>query len=97
MGNVTNQTVGSAVCPLNSTLSIDSVSLNLIRAASNATAPRIKKIKLSNQEAGKTHCKCLCQFNVTETDLLDAIKELQRMRMIKMKEGREKERSENKN
>jgi len=34
---------------------------------------------------------------VTETDLLDAIKELQRMRMIKMKEGREKERSENKN
>jgi len=53
MGNVTNQTVGSAVCPLNSTLSIDSVSLNLIRAASNATAPRIKKIKLSNQEAGK--------------------------------------------
>lgn len=46
MGNVTNQTVASAVCPLNSTLSIDSVSLNLIRAASNATAPRIKKIKL---------------------------------------------------
>merc|ERR1712110_1279934 len=76
--NNTNVTV-SAVCPLNASLAIDEVSLSL-SVPENGTQPKLKKIKLRNQEADKTHCKCLCQANITETDLLDAIKELQRRR-----------------
>merc|ERR1712198_189408 len=82
--NGTNLTM-AGVCPLNSTFSIDNVSISL-SVPKLGSLPLIKKIKLSNQEENKTHCKCLCQYNVTETELLDAIKELQRMRMMKKKE-----------
>ena len=84
VGNSTNVTM-SAVCPISSNYSIDNVSISL-SVPKLGSMPQIKKIKLSNQEENKTHCKCLCQYNVTETELLDAIKELQKMRMLRKKE-----------
>ena len=86
-GNSTNMTM-SAVCPISSNYSIDNVSISL-SVPKLGTMPQIKKIKLSNQEENKTHCKCLCQYNVTETELLDAIKELQKIRMLRKKEEKE--------
>ena len=88
IGNGTNVTLAS-VCPVNSSLGIDNVSISL-SVPKIGNLPKLKKIKLSNQEEAKTHCKCLCQYNVTETELLDAIKELQKIRAMKKMEEREK-------
>ena len=61
-----------------------------VSVLSDAT-PQVKKIKLGTGQGSagnKTHCKCLCQYNVTETELMDAIKELQKNRAMKMKENK---------
>ena len=87
--NLTNTSIPSssnsslaAVCPLDSSLSIEAVSLSL--AKPNLTSQqRIKKIKLGGLEA--PHCKCLCQYNVTLSELQEAIAQLQEEKSKKMK------------
>merc|ERR1712183_42204 len=79
--NTTNSSL-QAVCPLDSSLSIENVSLSL--AKPNLTSQqRIKKIKLDGP--GQPHCKCLCQYNVTLSELQEAIAQLQREKSQKMK------------
>ena len=82
--SLTNTTTNSslqAVCPLDSSLSIEKVSLSL--AKPNLTSQqRIKKIKLGGS---LPHCKCLCQYNVTLSELQEAITQLQKEKSGKMK------------
>ena len=82
--SLTNTTTNSslqAVCPLDSSLSIEKVSLSL--AKPNLTSQqRIKKIKLGGS---LPHCKCLCQYNVTLSELQEAITQLQKEKSQKMK------------
>ena len=60
------------------------------------SVPMVKKIMLktsssssnSGVSTSKTQCKCLCQYNVTESELLEAIKELQKNRAQKLKENK---------
>lgn len=82
--SLTNTTTNSslqAVCPLDSSLSIENVSLSL--AKPNLTSQqRIKKIKLGGS---LPHCKCLCQYNVTLSELQEAIAQLQKEKSGKMK------------
>ena len=75
---VTNTTANSTaaplegVCPLNSSLPLDRVSMALT-VPKIGTSPAIKKIKIGST---KTHCKCLCQYNVTESEMLEALREI---------------------
>ena len=71
------------VCPLNSTLSLENVSIALTMPKIG-TLPSLKKIKIG---APKAHCKCLCQYNVTETEIIEA---LQEVRKLRKKENKQK-------
>ena len=81
LANTTTNSSLQAVCPLDSSLSIENVSLSL--AKPNLTSQqRIKKIKLGGS---LPHCKCLCQYNVTLSELQEAIAQLQKEKSGKMK------------
>ena len=91
--SATNNSSLQAVCALDSSLSIEKVSLSL--AKPNLTSqPRVKKIKLG--DSGLPHCKCLCQYNVTLSELQEAIAQLQKEKSQKMK-TKEKEKEKEKN
>ena len=79
-----NSTVASllGVCPLNSSLPLERVSMALTMPKIG-TSPMIKKIKIGGS---KTHCKCLCQFNVTESEIIEALREVRLQRNLKKKE-----------
>ena len=69
------------VCPLNSSLPLDRVSMALTMPKIG-TSPSIKKIKIGQE---KTHCKCLCQFNVTESEIIEALREVRKQRQLEKK------------
>ena len=75
----TNRTSLLGVCPLNSSLPIERVSMSLTipRIGTNAM---IKKIKIGSS---KTHCKCLCKYNVTESEIMEALREVRIQRNLK--------------
>eukprot|EP00092_Neocalanus_flemingeri_P048176 GFUD01054901.1.p1 GENE.GFUD01054901.1~~GFUD01054901.1.p1 ORF type:complete len:155 (+),score=36.75 GFUD01054901.1:69-467(+) len=82
MTNSTNTTANSTmlgVCPLNSSLPLDRVSMALT-IPKIGTNQLIKKIKIGSS---KTHCKCLCQFNVTESEIIEALREVRIQRNLK--------------
>ena len=62
------------VCPLDSSLSIENITLQLAKPANNLTK-NIEKFKFGSSP---TLCKCLCNTNMTLTDLQDAIRELKK-------------------
>jgi len=75
--STSNSTTNSslpAVCRLDSSLSIENVSLNLTKP-NQTSQQRIKKHKLGES------CKCLCQYNVTLSELKEAITQLQKEKM----------------
>ena len=88
--NTTSTTSNSSLqanCPLDSSLSIENVSLSL--AKPNSTSQRrIKKILLGGLEA--PHCKCLCQYNVTPSELQEAIAQLQAEKLSQKMKTKEK-------
>ena len=85
MLNSTNTTTNSTsmveVCVLNSSLPIEMVSMSLSRPI-NETNQMIKKIKIGSS---KTQCKCLCQLNVTDSEIIEALKEVRIQRNLKKK------------
>ena len=73
------------VCPLDSSFSIENITLQLTKPANNMTK-NIEKFKFGSSP---TMCKCLCNINMTLSDLQEAIrelkKELQKEKASKMK------------
>ena len=69
------------VCPLNSSLPLERVSMALTMPKIG-TSPSIKKIKIGQT---RTHCKCLCQYNVTESEIIEALREVRKQRNIEKK------------
>ena len=77
--NVTaNATSLLGVCPLNSTLPLDKVSIALTMQKIG-TSPMIKKKKIGSH---KPLCKCLCDYNVTESEMIEALREVRKQRML---------------
>ena len=80
--NLSNTTTSlQTVCPLDSSLSIENVSLAL-SPVNTSSQERIRKYKL-----GETPplCKCICQYNVTLSEIQEAIRELKKENALKMK------------
>merc|ERR1711892_242951 len=69
-----------AVCPLNSSLPLERVSLVLTK---DSTEPQTKQINIGST---KTHCKCLCDIDATEEELEEAMKVARKKRHDKMLE-----------
>ena len=75
----TNLTEGNnsslvTVCPVDSSASIENITLQLTKPANNMTK-NIEKFKFGSSPK---LCKCLCNMNMTLTDLQDAIRELKK-------------------
>ena len=75
-----NNSSMQAVCRLNSSLSIENVVFNLNNPSqtNQTNQQRIKKYKLGES------CKCLCQYNVTLSELQGAIALLKKEKSQKM-------------
>jgi len=76
-----------AVCAINSSLSIDHVSLALTSTYQKyfqendgelITTARLKTKQVTLTKDKRTLCKCLCDRNVTNNDLLEAIQHIKR-------------------
>jgi hypothetical protein len=64
-----------AVCPLNSSLPLERVSLVLTK---DKMEPKTKQVNIGVK---KTHCKCLCEIDATEEELEEAMKLARKRRL----------------
>eukprot|EP00092_Neocalanus_flemingeri_P033982 GFUD01036950.1.p1 GENE.GFUD01036950.1~~GFUD01036950.1.p1 ORF type:complete len:136 (+),score=24.31 GFUD01036950.1:44-451(+) len=68
-----------AVCPLNSSLPLERISLSLTKEHPSIE-PMTKQVNIGTK---RTHCKCLCEINATEDELVEALQIAKRKRLEK--------------